>query len=211
MKQVTAVLALTLGLTACANTSLHDGEIENVRLADSQFAYQDDGLRWWRRHWVQPYALFRRTSYRAANWELITNPQTQYRLTLQLVTQAESRPGPVLEFRCEEAITSFAYQDVNVFSPFHSNFEVFIDVQNTPRWTAIANRRSPRVLSIDTPDSAARIFTQLDGAMRFTIAVRDATPVRARFVVDRSDAVFSEFRSRCASLRQELEIEGGRR
>lgn len=190
MKQLFLPIALVLVLTACASSSPSNDDIESSRLADPQYAYQDEGLRWWRRHWVQPYAFLRRVTYTGSNWMLQIAPQAQSPATLQLTTQVGDRPGPVLEFTC---------RDVTVFSPFHSNFEMSIDAQGERRWVTIARRTSPLTLSIENADLVVRILTELEHASSFTIAVRDATPVRARFVVDPSASTFSEFRSACAS------------
>ena len=199
MKKLILPFILALGLTGCASTSPVGGDIDDARLADSRYAYQDEGLRWWRRNWVQPYAFFRRTSYNASNWQLIDDPQAPSWITLQLAPQIGDQPGPDLEFRCRNGVTSFVYRDVSVFSPFHSFFEMFIDAQNEPRWVTIARRTSPRSLSIEDPELVARVLLELESAASFTIAVRDATPVRARFVVVGASSSFSEFRSRCAS------------
>ena len=193
MKQLFLPIALVLVLTACASSSPSNDDIESSRLADPQYAYQDEGLRWWRRHWVQPYAFLRRVTYTGSNWMLQIAPQAQSPATLQLTTQVGDRPGPVLEFTC---------RDVTVFSPFHSNFEMSIDAQGERRWVTIARRTSPLTLSIENADLVVRILTELEHASSFTIAVRDATPVRARFVVDPSASTFSEFRSACASQRR---------
>jgi len=199
MKKLILPFILALGLTGCASTSPVGGDIDDARLADSRYAYQDEGIRWWRRNWVQPYAFFRRTSYNASNWQLIDDPQAPSWIALQLAPQIGDQPGPDLEFRCRNGVTSFVYRDVSVFSPFHSFFEMFIDAQNEPRWVTIARRTSPRSLSIEDPELVARVLLELESAASFTIAVRDATPVRARFVVVGASSSFSEFRSRCAS------------
>ncbi|RKQ94268.1 hypothetical protein C7435_3243 [Maricaulis maris] len=202
MKQLFLPIALVLVLTACASSSPSNDDIGSSRLADPQYAYQDEGLRWWRRHWVQPYAFLRRVTYTGSNWVLQIAPQAQSLATLQLTTQVGDRPGPVLEFRCRDGATSFNFRDVTVFSPFHSNFEMFIDAQGERRWVTIARRTSPLTLSIENSDLVVRILTELEHASSFTIAVRDATPVRARFVADPSASTFSEFRSACASQRR---------
>jgi len=199
MKKLISPIVFALGLTACASSSPVGGDIDDARFADPRYAYQDEGLGWWRRNWVQPYAFFRRTSYNASNWQLIDDPQAPSWITLQLSSQIGDQPGPDLEFRCRNGVTSFVYRDVTVFSPFHSFFEMFIDAKNQPRWVTIARRTAPRSLSIEDPELAARALLELESAANFTIAVRDATPVRARFVVAGTASSFSEFRSRCAS------------
>lgn len=199
MKKLISPIVFALGLTACASSSPVGGDIDDARFADPRYAYQDEGLGWWRRNWVQPYAFFRRTSYNASNWQLIDDPQASSWITLQLSSQIGDQPGPDLEFRCRNGVTSFVYRDVTVFSPFHSFFEMFIDAENEPRWVTIARRTAPRSLSIEDPELAARALLELESAANFTIAVRDATPVRARFVVAGTASSFSEFRSRCAS------------
>lgn len=209
MKQLALPISLALGLTACASTSQIDDDIQDVRLADTQYAHQDEGMRWWRRHWVQPYAFFGRASYNASSWRISTDPQSPSAVVLQLQSVGEDRPGPRLEFRCSDGAQSFSFQDVTIFSPFHSSFEVFFDAQGERRWITIARRTSPRTLSIEDTRIVSRAFSELERATSFTIAVRDATPVRARFVLERSTSTFSDYRSRCgAQNRGSVESEG---
>jgi len=197
MKNPFTITLLALCLTACANTSWNHDEIKNTRVADAQYAYLDDGLQWWVRNWVQPHLFIRRTTYRAASWALSTDPQAKTLPTLRLTTQTGERPGPVLEFKCAEGVTSFSFKDTTIFSPFNSNFEMSIEARGERRWVTIAHRSTPRTLSIREYDLVERIFSELERTSNFTITVRDATPLRTRFIVDRSNAVFSEFRSSC--------------
>ena len=94
MKQLFLPIALVLVLTACASSSPSNDDIGSSRLADPQYAYQDEGLRWWRRHWVQPYAFLRRVTYTGSNWVLQIAPQAQSLATLQLTCLLYTSPSP---------------------------------------------------------------------------------------------------------------------